>query len=1192
VTTLWLDTETFSETPITHGTHAYAEKAEVLLVSYAFDDEPAQVLDLTDGATLGNVQMLIDSADEVVLHNSAFDRTVLRHVGVHLPVEKVRDTMVQALSHGLPGSLGQLCDILGVPTDKAKDRDGKRLIQLFTKPLGKNRKLRRATRETHPEDWAKFIAYAASDIEAMRAVRALMPTWNLSPFESALWTLDQIINDRGVAVDRELATAALRAAQRAGKALAEDISRVTDGAVANTTQRDKTLAYLRDLGLVTDDLKKGTVNKLLEGSAIDPEVRKILEIRLQAAATSPAKYRTLLQATSADGRLRGTLQFCGAARTGRWGGRLFQPQNLPRPTMKQAEIDLGIAAMKADVEDALFTNVMELCTSAVRGCIVAPEGRKLVVADLSNIEGRMLAFLAGEEWKLQAFRDFDKGIGHDLYKVAYARAFGLDPTNVTKDQRQLGKVMELACFGHDTLVLTDKGPVAIKDVTTDHKVWDGHEWVRHAGVIDRGRRKVMCLDGIEVTPEHRVLAGSTWLPAKAVASSPSILDLSLATGLASLKSSGWTLVREGGFCTCGCGAPVEGVRTEFTYPTCEGGPLRAATPVQNSRQTFGEKIGSSTRRSAQTPIIGGVSATAYRLATTGATIRTTPGTETTAHEAYRCTDLGAQTEPPSSGISCRLKGGTSQTSNSTALTTRKGTSRETCVSSPSERTETTFAKCKPYNSASSNWRSVYDVALAGSRNRFTILTDSGALVVHNCGYQGGLGAFSSMAAIYGMELPESTINDLVAAWRKAHPRTKAFWYDCERAAKDAIRTPNKTFVAGKLKFRFGGSWLRMMLPSGRFLCYPNAGISEAGSLYYEGVNQYTRKWERLDTYGGKLCIAAGTPVLTDAGWLPIEEVSRRHRVWDGVEWVAHDGLADNGVKGVIKAHGVWMTPDHEVLTTKGWVRASQSERYNRAACGLPDGATVQPQRRSAVALGRALRLRAGSGAFGLGVKEAGATRRSGFVRLPAQSNHRSQKNSTRHVETSGLCGLALNAGPMPLAHASSMAQLWRARDFCMRALGNLRDFLGGHGAYLRKGAIHREDRQQRQLRAVKLPLGHPKRANQQSQTAQSMVFDLVNCGPRRRFVVADERGEPLIVHNCENATQAAARDVLAYGMRKAEEAGYFIVLHVHDELITETPDDPAFTHEGLAAIMAHGPQWSVGLPLAAAGYETARYRKD
>jgi len=643
MTTLHLDLETYCAVPIAYGTHAYAEQAEVLLVPYAFDEEPVQVMDLTDGGNLDNVQLWIDSADEVVIHNSAFDRTVLRWQRVNVPLAKTFDTMAVALLHGLPGSLDQLCDILGVPTDKAKAKYGKKLIHLFTKPQAVNRKLRRADRHTHSAEWEDFKEYARLDVEAMREIYKTMPRWNWTPAEQALWRLDQTVNERGVAVDLELAQAALRAAQRAGKDLADRASALTNGVVLNTTQRGKTLAYLRSLGLETDDLRGGTIDKLLLRDDLTPEIRSLLTIRSQASATSPAKYRTLLQSTSSDSRLRGTLQYCGASRTGRWGGRLFQPQNLPRPTLKQPEIDLGIAAMKADAEDILFDDVMELCASAVRGCLVAPEGRKLVIADLSNIEGRMLAFLAGEEWKLKAFSDFDKGIGHDLYKLAYAKSFGIAPEDVTKDQRQLGKVQELAL-----------------------------------------------------------------------------------------------------------------------------------------------------------------------------------------------------------------------------------------------------------------------------------------------GYQGGAGAFATMAANYGMELPDAKIAELVTAWRKAHPATRQFWNDCEQAARDAIRTPDGMFEAGKLTFRVDGDWLRMVLPSGRSLCYLSPDINNDGKITYQGINQYTRKWERLPTYGGKLV---------------------------------------------------------------------------------------------------------------------------------------------------------------------------------------------------------------------------------------------------------------------ENATQAASRDILVSGMKGAEAAGYQIVLHVHDELICETPDDAAYSAEGLSAIMAFGPQWAVGLPLAAAGFETPRYRK-
>ncbi|HCJ2465252.1 TPA: DNA polymerase [Klebsiella pneumoniae] len=447
-TILWGDLETYCEIPITNGTHAYAESVEVMLFAWAIGNEPVNVWDLTAGEPIPGplFKALTDPDTLLYFHNSHFDRTVLRHTHPRLapPVERWRDTMVQALAHSLPGALGALCEVLGVPQDKAKDKEGKSLIQLFCKPRPKNSKLRRATSKTHPVEWQRFVAYAGLDIEAMREVYKRLPKWNYQGAELALWHRDQQINDRGVCMDVQFAQAAIEAVDLEQKQLAKRTQVMTDGEVQAATQRDAMIMHIvESYGVDLPDMQRSTLERRIADPDLPSPVKELLAIRLQASTTSTSKYKSLMKGISSDGRLRGTLQFCGASRTGRWAGRLFQPQNLPRPTLEQERIDEGIEALKSGCADLLFDNVMELTSSALRGCIMAPAGKKLVVSDLSNIEGRKLAWLAGEAWKLDAFRRYDEGTGPDLYKLAYARAFNISHEDVTKYQRQIGKVMEL-----------------------------------------------------------------------------------------------------------------------------------------------------------------------------------------------------------------------------------------------------------------------------------------------------------------------------------------------------------------------------------------------------------------------------------------------------------------------------------------------------------------------------------------------------------------------------------------------------------------------------------------------------------------------------------------------------------------------------------------------------------------------------
>jgi len=449
MTILYADTETYCEIPIKNGQYRYAEGVEVMLFAYAFDDDAVRVVDFTAGEELPDDvrDALTDPAITKVFHNSSFDRTVIREgLGIDIPVEQIHDTMIQALTHALPGSLGTLCSVMGVPVDEAKDKTGKNLINLFCKPAPKNWKVRRATRLTHKPEWAQFVTYAGNDIKAMRVIHKKMPMWNYRGIERSFWELDQAINDRGFKVDVQLAEKAIDAIKMRQKDLAAQTNELTFGDVEKATQRDKLLFHICEYyGVELPDMKKSTIERRLEDPSLPWAVKILLAIRLDASTSSTSKYAALLRSVCADDCLRGTLQYSGASRTRRWAGRLFQPQNMPRPSHEQDEIDFAIDALKNDAIDLVDPkNVMGLTSSAIRGCIVPRPGKKLYISDLSNIEGRKGAWFAEEDWKLDAFRAFDTGTGYDLYKLAYAKAFHVDPATVTKGERQVGKVMELA----------------------------------------------------------------------------------------------------------------------------------------------------------------------------------------------------------------------------------------------------------------------------------------------------------------------------------------------------------------------------------------------------------------------------------------------------------------------------------------------------------------------------------------------------------------------------------------------------------------------------------------------------------------------------------------------------------------------------------------------------------------------------
>lgn len=445
---LFFDTETYSPVDLKKsGSYAYAEhpETEILICSYAIDDGPAQVWDCTDGSRMPDDlkaalrQVRRHKAKLVMQNGLMFDRLVMRNCwGMDIDPRDILDTMVVAFRHSLPGSLAMQCEVLQIDESLAKDKRGKALIQRFCKPTPKNYKVRRYSRETHPAEWAEFIEYARSDITAMREVFHALPGWGNIAFENTVLAVDQRINDRGFFVDTALANAAIDAVKKHKVELQAEANEKWGAGLTGAAF----LPTLRELAPAHEILnaQKSTLNDLLADDDLPDDARTIIEMRLGASSTASTKYQPLLLGLSADGRRRGCIQYGGASRTLRFAGKGFQPQNLSRGYFAGEELEQGISMLLKGRAHWLY-DVSKLTASTVRGCIIPEPGNKLVVADYSNVEGRGLAWLTGEEVALKTFRS-----GLDIYCVTAGKMFGMEPDYIKKnrnDIRQIGKACEL-----------------------------------------------------------------------------------------------------------------------------------------------------------------------------------------------------------------------------------------------------------------------------------------------------------------------------------------------------------------------------------------------------------------------------------------------------------------------------------------------------------------------------------------------------------------------------------------------------------------------------------------------------------------------------------------------------------------------------------------------------------------------------
>lgn len=566
-----IDFETRSPVDIkTCGAYAYAAHpdTEVMMLAVRICGQEARVwvapayrhfldTELSDD----ELQDIIDNCEEIAAHNAPFERAIWKFKMEPLwfkplPLEKIRCTMSQALMCNLPRKLEQAVKVWRKDAPQ-KDNEGHKLMMKMSKP----RKFRKAELSAFPDPekakatqeyvyavlskggiptiknyhqyivypcdetmFKRYVEYCRQDVVAEEVLFTELPP--IPERELKVWQLDQTINDRGVGIDRFHAVKIMNMVNKVEETLTEEASDITYGAVTTMKSSKAIIEWLQSRGVDTDTASKQAVSDLLERPDLPSDVRRFLEIRQTIAMSSTAKYQTMLCTSCYDGRAHGTMIYHGAS-TGRFSGALIQPQNLTRPSTNNmnipegskpldnydiSEMDVRLAASgNIDLIQQYWKDPKVLASDCLRAMIRASEGRVFMCADYSGIEARALAYLAGEEYVLQGFRD-----GLDPYKVAATTIYGVKYENVDKKQRQVGKTATLACFTADTKVYTRDGVKNIVDVTKDDYVWDGENWCLTDGAYYQGVKEVVNFLGVESTPDQKWLMGENiWVESDA-----------------------------------------------------------------------------------------------------------------------------------------------------------------------------------------------------------------------------------------------------------------------------------------------------------------------------------------------------------------------------------------------------------------------------------------------------------------------------------------------------------------------------------------------------------------------------------------------------------------------------------------------------------------------------------------------------
>lgn len=887
---LMIDLETKSDIDIAKsGVYRYADSPyfDILLFAYSVDDAPVQVVDLACGEQLPEEILNALTDDRIQKHafNASFERVCLSvwlrrnypecfisyglpedACGNYLSPKAWRCTMVAAAYLGLPLSLAGVGAVLQLQQQKLSE--GKALIRYFCVPYDHVNGIPVFHAPTDaPEKWNVFLAYNKRDVETEQAIEQKIARFPVPEFVWQEYVLDQSINDRGIQLDLQLVQQAIRMDTLTKDKLLHQLKDLTNLDNPNSVQQMK--QWLTEHGLELESLGKKEVQEQLKTAPSD--LRAVLLLRQQVSKSSVKKYQAMQNAVCSDGRARGMFQFYGANRTGREAGRIIQLQNLPQNHLPDLE-DARELVKFGDLEavELLYEDVPDTLSQLIRTAFIPKSGYQFLVADFSAIEARVIAWLAGETWRMQAFAD-----GKDIYCASASKIFGVPVVKhgINGHLRQKGKVAELACIAEGQLVLTNHGLIPIEKVTTDDHLWDGEQWVHHEGVIYKGKREVITYEGLTATPDHLV-----WIEGQ---SQPIQFGIAASCGSHLVQTGdGGKAIRLGENYQCGktleqnmesllCvdrmhRMQLEAVDIAFQPFMWKIKWLSEMFSAQKNSALARKKTNCSkaTLRKPKRCRIFQLRCkrNSVRLSFCDSSrfvsdkqvwrTRTDNGNRQDRRQWKLCSGKSQVCYP------CRKQSEQADD----RLNTVRAKLLALCVQyhyskiiqrNDTRRNYSGCRKCscgeKKMLETHSHTARLYDIQNAGRRHRFTV---SGKLV-HNCGYGGSVGAMKAMG---GSEMSDAELKQIVTDWRTASPHIVQLWWDVENAAIKAVRDKIETETHG-IHFSYESGFLFIKLLSGRRLAYvkPRIGENRFGgdSITYEGIGT-GKKWERLETYSGKL----------------------------------------------------------------------------------------------------------------------------------------------------------------------------------------------------------------------------------------------------------------------------------------------------------------------------------------------------